>query len=94
LNARILALVGVAALAGCATPTKAGREDTSCGSLSPPFHAPLLCSSGDKAARTLRISDEAVDGVRIEREAGNQGGLRVPPQIVIPFVRPARRSRE
>jgi uncharacterized protein YceK len=94
MSARILAVLIVAVLAGCATPNSAVRHDASCGSLPPPFHAPVLCPSVDKNTRTLEIWDETAYGFRIEREADTHGGLRIPPQTVIPFVRPSHEELE
>lgn len=86
-------LVG-AALAGCAAPNGTARPDASCGSRPPAFDAPILCPAVNKAARTLEVSDEAAYGFRIEREAETQGGLRIPPQTVVPFVRPSHEELE
>lgn len=89
MSGRIAALLVGVTLAGCAAPNGAARTDASCGSLPPAFDAPILCPSVDKAAQTLEVSDETAYGFQIEREADTQGGLRIPPQTVIPFVRPS-----
>lgn len=94
MSERILALLIVAGLAGCATPDGTARHDASCGSLSPPFHAPVLCPSVDKTKRTLEVRNETAYGFQIERAADTQGGLRIPPQTVIPFVRPSHEELE
>lgn len=91
---RVSTLLLGAALAGCAASNGAARNESACGSLPPAFDAPILCPSVDKAARTLEVSDETAYGFRIEREADKQGGLRIPPQTVIPFVRPSHEELE
>lgn len=91
---RISTLLLGAALAGCAAPNGTVRTDASCGSLPPAFDAPILCPSVDKAAQTLEVSDEAAYGFRIERAADTHGALRIPPQTVIPFVRPSHEELE
>lgn len=90
MSARILALLIVAVLAGCGTPNRAARHDASCGSLPPAFDAPILCPSVDKATRTIEVNNEAAYGFSIERAPDANGGLRIPPQTVIPFVRPSQ----
>lgn len=94
MSARIVALLIVAGLAGCATPNRAAVNEAPCGSLSPPFHAPVLCPSVDKDTRTLEVSNETAYGLQIERATGTHGGLRIPPQTVIPFVRPSHEEPE
>lgn len=94
MSERILALLIVAVLAGCATPNGAAVTHAPCGSLSPPFHAPVLCPSVDKPTRTLEVRNETAYGFQIERAADTQGGLRIPPQTVIPFVRPSHEELE
>lgn len=91
---RVSTLLLGAALAGCAAPNGTARPDASCGTLPPAFDAPILCPALDKAARTLEVSDETTYGFGIEREADAQGGLRIPPQTVIPFVRPSHEELE
>lgn len=91
---RVSTLLFGAALAGCAAPNGAARTDASCGSLPPAFDAPIICPSGDKAAHALEVSDDTAYGFRIERAADRHGGLRIPPQTVIPFVRPAQEEIE
>lgn len=94
MTARIAALLVGVTLAGCAAPNGAARTDASCGSLPPAFDAPILCPSVDKAAQTLEIGNETTYGFRIERAADTHGGLRIPPQTVIPFVRPSHEELE
>lgn len=91
---RVSTLLFGAALAGCAAPNEVVRTDAACGSLPPAFDAPILCPSVDKAAHALEVSDETASGFRIEREADTPGGLRIPPQTVIPFVRPSHEEIE
>lgn len=93
MRAPMAALVISVALTGCAA-TPEPRNAADCGSLPPAFDAPIVCPSVDKTARTLEVSDETTYGFRIEREADTQGGLRIPPQTVIPFVRPAQEELE
>lgn len=88
------ALIVGAALAGCAAPNGTARPDASCGSLPSAFDAPILCPPLDKAAHTLEVSDETTYGFRIERAADTHGGLRIPPQTVIPFVKPSHEELE
>lgn len=91
---RIAALLVGVTLAGCAAPNGTVRHESACGSPPPPFHAPIACPSVDKNTRTLETRDEAVYGFTIERTADKQDGLRIPPQIVTPFVRPSHEELE
>lgn len=94
MSTRLSALLVGALVAGCAAPNGTVRNDASCGSLPPAFDAPILCPSVDKATRTLEVRDETTYGFSIERAADTQGGLRIPPQTVIPFVRPSHEELE
>lgn len=91
---RVSTLLLGATLAGCAAPNGAARTDASCGSLPHAFDAPILCPSVDKAAQTLEVGNETPYGIQIERAADTHGGLRIPPQTVIPFVRPSHEDHE
>lgn len=93
MNARMAALLIGAALTGCAA-TPEPRNAAGCGSLPPAFDAPIVCPPVDKTARTLEVRDEAAYGFCIEREPDAHGGLRIPPQTVIPFVRPSNEEPE
>ncbi|MDO9095313.1 MAG: hypothetical protein Q8R98_12745 [Rubrivivax sp.] len=94
MSARLSALFVGALMAGCAAPNGTARNEASCGSLPPAFDAPILCSSVDKATRTLEVNSEAAYGFSIERAPDANGGLRIPPQTVIPFVRPSLEELE
>lgn len=94
MSTRLSALLVGALMAGCAVPNGTARNEDFCGSLSPPFHAPVLCPSVDKTKRTLEVRNETAYGFQIERAANTQGGLRIPPQTVIPFVRPSHEELE
>jgi hypothetical protein len=93
MNACIAALVIGAALAGCAA-TPEPRNVTGCGSLPPAFDAPIVCPPVDKTARTVEVNNDAAYGFSIERAPDASGGLRIPPQTVIPFVRPSNEELE
>jgi len=94
MSTRLSALLVGALMAGCAVPNGTARNEASCGSLPPAFDAPMLCPSVDKATRTLEVRNETAYGFSIERAADTQGGLRIPPQTVIPFVRPSQEELE
>ncbi len=89
-----LALLFSVAIAGCATTAPETRNAASCGSMPPAFDAPILCPSVDKTARILEVRDETAYGFKIERAVETQGGLRIPPQTVTPFVRPPCEDKE
>lgn len=89
MTSRSLALLFAGLLAGCATPYETTRSGGSCGSLPPVFDAPVVCPPVGKTALTLNVNREAAYGVSIERAPDANGGLRVAPQTVIPFVRPS-----
>ncbi len=90
----VSALLVGALVTGCAAPSGTARNEATCGSLPPAFDAPILCPSGEKTTRTLEVRDEAAYGFSIERAAETPGGLRIPPQTVIPFVRPSHEELE
>lgn len=94
MSTRLSALLVGALMAGCAVPNGTARNEASCGSLPPAFDAPILCPSVDKATRTLEVRDETAYGFSIERAPDANGGLRIPPQTVIPFVRPSHEEPE
>lgn len=85
-------LIGVA-LTGCAA-TPEPRNAAGCGPLPPAFDAPILCPPVDKAARTLEVNNDAAYGFSIERAPDANGGLRIPPQTVTPFVKQDREEQE
>ncbi len=90
MSTRLSALLVGALMAGCSAPNGIARNEASCGSLPPAFDAPILCPSVDKATRTIEVNSEAAYGFSIERAPDANGGLRIPPQTVIPFVRPSQ----
>ena len=94
MSARLSALLVGALMAGCAASNGTTRNDASCGSLPPAFDAPIVCQSVDKATRTLEVNSEEAYGFAIEHAADAQGGLRIPRQTVIPFVRPSHEELE
>ena len=63
------------ALAGCAAQQPAAVDEHGCGSLPQPFTPPFMC---------LRPETPPPECFPIVRDAGPQGGLRIPPQIVCP----------
>ncbi|MFZ5593250.1 MAG: hypothetical protein ACOY4D_03110 [Pseudomonadota bacterium] len=94
MSGRIATLLMGAALSGCAAPNGTARTEASCGSLPSAFDAPILCPSVGKTTRTLKVGNEAAYGFQIEREADKQGGLRIPPQTIVPFARPTNKEIE
>lgn len=94
MSTRLSALLVGALMAGCAAPGGTTRNEASCGSLPPAFDAPIVCPSVDKATRTLEVNSEGAYGFSIERAPDANGGLRIPPQTVIPFVRPSHEELE
>lgn len=93
MKARMAALLIGAALTGCAA-TPEPRNAAGCGSLPPAFDAPIVCPPVDKTARSLEVNNEGPYGFSTERAPDANGGLRIPPQTVIPFVRPSHEELE
>jgi len=93
MKARMAALLIGVALTGCAA-TPEPRDVAGCGSLPPAFDAPIVCPAVDKTTRTVEVNSEGAYGFSIERAPDANGGLRIPPQTVIPFVRPSHEELE
>lgn len=78
-----------AGLTSCATPDDTARSHAHCGTLPPPFHPPVACPADSSRFETesLEVHEARGSGLSIKRDT--DAGLRVPPQVVVPFVAPA-----